>query len=55
MLAKLKEWLWRRSEQKAPIVRPLEEPLPFDVDRFAELIERGDPNDFEEIARRLQG
>ena len=55
MLAKLKKWLSRRSEPKAPIVRPLEEPLPFDVDRVAELIERGDPNDFEEIARRLQG
>ncbi|CAN5168107.1 hypothetical protein BH10PSE10_BH10PSE10_02910 [soil metagenome] len=55
VLAKLKEWLWQRSEPKAPIVRPLEEPLPFDIDRVAELIERGDPNDFEEIARRVQG
>lgn len=55
MLARLKEWLWRRSGPRAPIVRPIEEPLPFDVDKFAELVERSDPNDFEEIARRLQG
>jgi hypothetical protein len=32
-----------------------DEPLPFDADRIAELMKRGDPKDSEEIARRLQG
>lgn len=47
----LRGW-WRGTPRQPPAP---EEPLAPDLDRLAELIRRGDPQDAEEIARRLQG
>lgn len=47
----LRRW-WRGTPRQPPAP---EEPLAPDLDRLAELIRRGDPEDAEEIARRLQG
>lgn len=57
MFAKITGWLRRRwrGEQARQIMRTDDGSLPFDLDMVAELIERGDPNDFEDIARRIQG
>lgn len=50
----LKSWLHRQWHGE-PRTRPaLEEQVDFDIDRLAELIERGDPKDLEEIARQFQ-
>lgn len=52
---RISAWLqrqWRGEPREHPA---LEEPLAPDLDKLAELIRRGDPKDFEEIARRVQG
>lgn len=56
MLARFTDWLRRQwnIEPKTPVIRPDDGALPFDIDRVAELMESGDPKDFEEIARRMQ-